>query len=286
MTDQPPAVSSDERARPLGGRVAVVTGGGRGVGRAIVRALARAGAVVLAAARTEAELAATVALVAADGGAAHARPVDVTDRAAVEALVAGAVSEFGAVDVLVNNAGSFAALGPVWAVEPEAWLRDVTTNLYGPFLCARAVLPHMRARRRGVILNLAGGGAIGAAPNFTGYGSSKAGILRFTESLAKEVAPDGVFVYALNPGLVRTAMTEALLAHPEVGTYNAGFVARMAGGHDVPPERAGDLAVFLAGLRDPRLSGRLFDVNWDYASLPERAETIARDDLQLLRLRR
>ena len=186
MTAEPPGGTG---AAALRGQVALVTGGGRGIGRAIVRALARAGATVLAAARTEAELAATVAQVARDGGTAHARPLDVTDRAAVDALVAGAVAEFGAVDVLVNNAGSFAALGPVWAVEPEAWLRDVTTNLYGPFLCARAVLPHMLARRQGVILNLTGGGATAAGPNYTGYASAKAGLVRFTDSLAGEVTP-------------------------------------------------------------------------------------------------
>ena len=270
----------------LRGQVAVVTGGGRGVGRAMVRCFARAGATVLAAARTTSELAETVEQVGRDGGIAHARRLDVTDQQAVEALVAGAVAEFGAVDILVNNAASFAALGPVAEVDPEAWLRDVTTNLYGTFLCARAVLPHMLARRRGVILNLSGGGASAAGPNYTGYASSKAGILRFTDSLAGEVTPAGVFVYAIGPGLVRTAMTEGLMAHPQIAAYNAGFADAMTAGRDVPPERAGELAVFLAGLRDPRLSGRVFSVDWDRGAILKQADAIARDDLYTLRLRR
>ena len=178
MMAEPPGGTG---AAELRGQVALVTGGGRGIGRAIVRALARAGATVLAPPAPRRSWRRPSRRWPGTAGRPTPGPWTSPTGQAVEALVAGAVAEFGAVDVLVNNAGSFAALGPVWAVEPEAWLRDVTTNLYGPFLCARAVLPHMRARRRGAILNLSGGGATGAGTNFTGYASSKAGILRFTE---------------------------------------------------------------------------------------------------------
>jgi NAD(P)-dependent dehydrogenase (short-subunit alcohol dehydrogenase family) len=161
----------------------------------------------------------------------------------------------------------------------------VTTNLFGTFLCARAVLPHMIGRRRGTIVTLSGGGATAPAPNYTGYACSKAAILRLTDSLAAEAAPHGVHVFALGPGLVRTAMTESLMRDPRIREYNPGFAAGMAGSRAVPPERAGALAVFLATLQDPRLSGRVFGVAGDYASAVAQADEIAGEDRQTLRLR-
>jgi NAD(P)-dependent dehydrogenase (short-subunit alcohol dehydrogenase family) len=278
---------ADARDAPaaLTGQVALVTGGGRGIGREIVRALARAGATVVAAARTRPEVDETVALVARDGGTARATALDVTDRDAVDGVVREVLAELGRIDVLVNNAGSFKALGPVWEADPEVWLKDVTTNLYGTFLCARAVLPQMIERRSGTIINLSGGGATSPGGGWTAYASSKAGVLRFTDSLAAEVAPHNIHVFALGPGLVRTTMTEYLLARPHVGEYNPGFVAAMTQGRTVSPEEAGQLAVFLATLRDPRLSGRTFGVGSDYRAAVERAEEVARDDLYVLRLR-
>ncbi len=186
----------------------------------------------------------------------------------------------------MNNAGTFAAVGPVWEVDPDLWLRDLTTNLVGTFLCARAILPHMIDRRRGTVINLTGGGAETPGPFYTGYACSKAGVLRFTDSLAAEVKPHGINVFAMAPGLVRTAITEYLQGHPGVPVYIPWFVPAMVAGRDVPPERAGQLAVFLATVQDPRLSGRVFGATTDYASAVERAEDIAREDLQTLRLRK
>jgi NAD(P)-dependent dehydrogenase (short-subunit alcohol dehydrogenase family) len=292
MTDA--ATPMHPRQVSVAGQIAVVTGAGRGIGQAIVRALAQSGVTVVAVSRTREELEQTVALVTHDGGTAHARSADVTDQAAVDALVPGVLTEFGPIDIWVNNAGSFTAVGPVWESDPVLWVRDLTTNLVGTFLCARAVLPSMIARRQGVIINLSGGGADEPAPRYTGYGCSKAGILRFTDSLAAEVAEHNIFVYALDPGVVRTAMTEGLLTIPNI---SPSFVAAMS--HTVPPEGAGHLAVSLAALREPRLSGRLFqvtsllhdanghdrEVSDGVAELVLKAETIARDDLYMLRLR-
>ena len=205
----------------LAGQIAVVTGAGRGTGQAIVRALAQSGATVVAVSRTHEELEQTVAPVTHDGGTAHAQMVDVTDQGAVDALVQGVLAGFGQIDMWVNNAGSSAATGsPVWESDPVLWVRDITTNLVGTFLCVRAVLPSMIARRQGVIINLSGGGADEPAPRYTGYACSKAGILRFTDSLAAEVAAHNIFVYALDPGLVRTAMTEVYCGYP---TFTQGL---------------------------------------------------------------
>jgi len=172
----------------------------------------------------------------------------------------------------------------VWETDPDLWWQDVTTNLYGTFLCTRAVLPTMIERRTGTIINLSGGGAASSAPYWSGYASSKAGVLRFTECLAAEVASYGIQAYAINPGLVRTAMTEFLLEQPRVAEYAPWFPPAMQGG-TVSPDLAGQLVVFLATVRDRRLSGRVFSVYAEYENLSAEAERIARDDLYMLRLR-
>ena len=155
-------------ANELVGQVALVTGGGRGIGRAIAQALATAGAAIAVTARSEDQLRETVALIERAGGRALALPADVTDRQAVEHLVADIERQLGPVDVLVNNAGIVGPLGPLWEADPEAWRRCLDVNLYGAFLCARAVLPGMVARRRGRIINMSTAISI-PAPYYTAY---------------------------------------------------------------------------------------------------------------------
>lgn len=271
---------------PLAGQVAIVTGGGRGIGRAISLALAAAGAAVAVASRTADQVAETVALTQARGGRAIGVPVDVTDQAATERLMAQVTEQLGPIDLLVNNAGSFGAIGPVWEVDPEHWWRDVETNLRGAFLCCRAVLPGMIARQRGKIINLSGGGSTNGFPYGSGYGSSKAAVVRFSECLALETRELGVQIFAMGPGLVRTAMTELQLSTPEGRRWLPRIGRMFEEGRDVPPERAGQLAVFLASNDVAHLTGRAVGVADDPEDLVLRAETIQQDDLYTLRLRR
>jgi NAD(P)-dependent dehydrogenase (short-subunit alcohol dehydrogenase family) len=272
--------------------VAIVTGGGRGIGRAIARALAGAGAQVAVAARSADQLAETVAQIERDGGHAIATPVDVTDAEGVVAVVQRVTRDLGPVDLLVNNAGSFAAIGPVWEVDPEQWWRDVETNLRGTFHCARAVLPGMIERGHGTIVNLSGGGSTNAFPYGSGYGSSKAAIVRFSEVLAKEAEKHGIYVYAMGPGLVRTAMTEYQLTTPQGQRWLPRIARSFEDGRNVPPERAGQLAVFLASLATQHptaaaaLSGRAFGVADNPDDLLRRAESIQQADHYTLRLSR
>lgn len=272
----------------LEGKVAIVTGAGRGIGRGIAMALAAAGAHTVCAARTHQQLAETVALIQQAGGRAEACVLDVTDRTATERMARQVQERHGRIDILVNNAGSFSAIGPVWEVDPETWWHDVTVNLYGTFLCSRAVLPYMLARRDGTIINLSGGGAAGPFAYGSGYGSSKAAVVRFTDCLAMEVRESNIRVYVMGPGLVRTAMTEYQLTSPDGQRYLARIAGMFAQGRDVPPERAGRLAVLLASNTDMRLSGRVFSVQ-DLDAWPDilaQAGTIAAEDSFALRLRR
>ena len=136
-------------------QIILITGGGRGLGRAIALGAAQTGVQVAVTARSKSELEETVELIQQAGGRAVALPADVTDHPAVVKVVAAAESQLGPIDVLINSAGSFQALGAAAQIDPDEWWREVEINLRGPFLCAHAVLPGMMARRSGRIINIA-----------------------------------------------------------------------------------------------------------------------------------
>ncbi len=241
----------------LKGEVAIVTGAGRGIGRQIALTQAAEGARVALMARTAAEIGAVAEEITAAGGVARAWPVDVTDLAATERVVAEVEADLGPVALVTNNAAAFAAIGPIWEVDPAAWWRDVETNVRGPFHLCRAVLPAMIARQRGRIINMTGGGTAGSFPMGSGYATSKAGVLRFTECVADSVADTGVLVFAMDPGLVRTAMTEYQLTS-EAGQTYLPDIERLFEDHiDVPPTFAARLSVEIGSGRFDKLAGRM-----------------------------
>lgn len=194
-------------ADEVAGRVALVTGAGKGIGRAVAHALARAGAHVGLVARTAADLERVAAEIrdAAPGARVSVAPADVADRAAVEGAVARVAAELGEVDVLVNNAG-VAEFGSVLEMEPEAWERIYRVNVLGTLHPTRAVLPGMIARRRGDVINVASTAGEKGAATTAAYAGSKAAVLRLTESLAAEVRNHGVRVTALLPSTVNTEL--------------------------------------------------------------------------------
>jgi 3-oxoacyl-[acyl-carrier protein] reductase len=258
-----------------------VTGGGRGVGRAIVQALGRAGAAVAVVGRTMSEIEATAALVSEDGGEATAVAADVTDQVAVERVGYIVEQRLGPVTILVNNAGTCNAIGPVWEVDPAEWRRDLETGLLGTFLCTRALLKGMIERRAGRVVNVSSYAAIRPTPHMAAYGCSKAALLHLTNSLAAETAAHGVAVFAITPGRVRTAMTDYMF---ESVAGKRWLNSEM---HDwLPPGRAGELSVFLASGRADALSGRFIHVLDDVRDLVRRSEEIRQDDLYVLRLRK
>jgi 3-oxoacyl-[acyl-carrier protein] reductase len=227
----------------LSARVALVTGGSRGLGRADALTLARAGAdVVIADIQVESDTGedaarygvlaqaaraqgavyteATADEIRALGRRALAVKVDVTDRAQVEATVARALDELGSVDILVNNAGTLDHVGQLLDQQPELWERDLRVNLTGAFNCAQAVWPHMRERRWGRIVNMASvAGTLGGFGQ-SSYSTTKAGLLGLTRSLALEGARHGITVNAIVPGVIGTeafnfgnpAMNERMIA--------------------------------------------------------------------------
>jgi 3-oxoacyl-[acyl-carrier protein] reductase len=226
---------------PLTGRTALVTGASGGIGAAIAVAFGAAGArVAVHYHRNATRAAGVVDQVVAAGG--HAFPVaaDVTDGASVRAMVETTLARFGALDVLVNNAGILdRAL--VHEMSEEAWDRVIATNLRSVFLCSRAVLPHMLDRGRGVIINMSSTLAQKGITGHAHYAAAKGGIIAFTRALAREVGPKGIRVNAIAPGPIETDMIGPVNAEAR-RRGSALFALRRFG----VPEDVAPTAVFLA----------------------------------------
>lgn len=241
----------------LQNQVAVVTGAGRGIGRAIAIEQAREGAKVALIARSENEIAEVGSEIEAAGGVARAYKADIVDTAAVAAVFARIEKDLGPVDLLTNNAGAFGGIGPIWEVDPDVWWRDVETNVRGTFNCCRAALSGMLARRQGRIINMTGGGTGNSFPHGSGYGSSKAAILRFTESVGDTLEGTGVLMFAMDPGLVRTSMTEYQLTSKAGQTYLPNISDLFDQKINVPPTKAARLSIEIGTGRFDRLKGRM-----------------------------
>jgi NAD(P)-dependent dehydrogenase (short-subunit alcohol dehydrogenase family) len=241
----------------LTGRVAIVTGGGAGIGAGIALTLGEAGAAVVVADLDEPSAATTVAAVEKAGGRAIAVTADVSDGPQVRALVTAALERLGGVDILVNNAG-IATTSLVEDLDEAAWRRVLDVNLTGPFLCAKAVLPHMRARGWGRIVNIASVAAkrisFMAAASYT---ASKAGLLGFTRHLAYEVARDGINVNAICPGPTLTPMYERN-ADEATLRERVGTVPKARW---MTPEDIGRATVFLCSPAADAICGIALDVD-------------------------
>src|SRR5512135_2550714 len=268
----------------LDGQVALVTGAGRGIGRAIALALSDAGAAVAVCARSQDDVTGVAGDIAERGGHALAVRCDVTDRQEVEGMAAAVEEALGPVDLLVNNAGQFGPVGPLAATDPDQWWQTLEVNLRGPLYCARAVLPGMLARRHGRIVNVCSGAGFAAIPMLSAYVVSKTALYRLSENLAAETRGRGVMVFAIDPGLVRTAISESALSCGEP-SIEQWFTDAFANQEDVSPESAATLVVYLASGAADVLSGRYIFATDDVAQMVARADEIEEHDLYVLRER-
>jgi len=278
------AMRGIEHQTGLAGQVALVTGGGRGIGRAVAATLAAAGAAVAVVARSEDQLAETVAQISRDGGHALALPVDVTDRRAIEQMATEVEQRLGPVDLLVNNAAVFSPPGPVCETDPDVWWHAVEVNLRGPYLCSRAVLPGMIARHNGRIINVSSGAGLRPIAYWTAYTMTKAALLRLSETMALETAEHGVSVFSVDPGTVRTAMSSYTLESAEGQKWSPWFRDIFDEGRDVPVERPAQLVLSIALGHADALSGRFIRVSDDMSGMLKRVGDDNSDDLYTLRL--
>ena len=241
----------------LTGRVALVTGAGRGIGRDLVLRLADEGATVVGLDVDSANLAAVEAELAERGGEFRTIQCDVTDGASVEAAVASIEATFGRVDILVNNAG-VAIGGPIETLPEETWRRCHDINLTGTFLTCKAVIPVMKRQRSGRIINAASFAAIVPSIGGAAYASSKAAVAHFTRVLAGEVGPWNITANAYAPGMVPTQMNHFAERAPEVQErlLDTLTLRRWESVEDVA-----NLICFLASDQAAYITGTLIDVS-------------------------
>ena len=225
--------------QPLSGKVAIVTGAGRGIGKAIAHAYAKAGAAVCCAARTEAALRDTVQDIVAAGGQGLAVPTDVTQLAAVKQMVRVTVETFGGLDIMVINAGVSADGRHVEDSDPEEWRTTLDVNLFGAYYCAQAAIPALKQRGAGKIITVGSGIGHHGLPGSSAYACSKAGLWMLTRVLAQELWPHNISVNELIPGPVVTSMAGAQAAQRQ-GVFG------IEGEWVKTPEEVIPLALFLA----------------------------------------
>jgi NAD(P)-dependent dehydrogenase (short-subunit alcohol dehydrogenase family) len=262
--------------------VALVTGAGRGIGRATAIALADAGYAVGLLARTRHELEQTADDVAARGGDALVAVADVTSQEAVHRAVTEIEKRFASIDLLVNNAGSMRAIGPVWEVDPDDWWTDVATSLRGAFLCCHEVVPGMVERRRGRIVNLTSYVAVRPSPHQSGYAAAKAGLASLTESLAASLEPHGVRAFAVAPAFTDTQLTRTA----QESDTGARWLPGLGTGRVVDADQSAKLIVWLAGGAGDALNGRFLHTLDAVEALVERIDEVHRLDLYAPRIRR
>lgn len=266
-------------------RVAVVTGGSRGIGKAVVRRLLEEGASVAFCGRNAQTLKAAAEELSAISRELLPVQADITHKSEIAALVQATLERFSSIDILVNNAGVYGPIGPAWEVDPDEWRESVSTNLVGPFLMCQAVLPAMIRGRRGKIINMSGGGAATPFPRYTAYAVSKAALVRYTETLAIELAEYNIQVNAVAPGFVATTLHQHTLAAGErAGTDFLRKTKEQLEQGGVDPAIPAALVAFLASDQADRITGKFISSVWDnWADFGRHLDEIAGTDVYTLR---
>jgi 3-oxoacyl-[acyl-carrier protein] reductase len=237
----------------LTGQTAIVTGAATGIGEAIALRLARAGATI-AVADLNQEGAREVA--SAIGGGAFALPINIANSDSVNSAIAAVLARTGQLDILVNNAGIAGRAAPLWEQTDEDWQQIIAVNLTGVFNCCRAAIPHMRSRSYGRIVNIASIAGKEGNPNMAGYSSTKAGVIGFTKSLAKEVATEGICVNAVAPAVVRTHILDQL-TEAQIDYMTQRIPMRRTG----KPEEIAAVVHFLASPDCSFVTGQCYDAS-------------------------
>lgn len=258
---------------PAPDKVAVVTGASRGLGALIARALATSGYAVCLLARNGPDAAAIAGEIASAGGLVMSRPVDVTDEDAVGEAVDEVIAAWGRIDLLVNNAGSIEREVPLWEADVDQWWSVMSTNVRGPFLMTRAVVPHMIAAGGGRVVNLNSGAALQERADLTAYCASKSALARITGGIHLAGWAHGIRAFDLSPGHVRTEMTLSMQLHLDRTQWT-------------DPADVTDLLLALAGGELDAWSGRFVRAGVDTpASLRVQAEDGLDEHARTIRLR-
>lgn len=252
----------------LQGKVAIVTGGGRGIGRAIAKKFAAEGAAVVVSARSDSEIRQVADEIRSAGGKAEAVAADVSREADCERIVERARRSFAAIHILVNNAGVYGPVQPVEKISPSEWDEVIAVNLRGPFLLSRLVLPEMYKQGEGAILNITSIAAKAAFQLNSPYAASKAGLIGLTHTLAAEAARKGVRVNAISPGPVPETMMSQDLGRKLAEYFQAdseklfqGMLQGILQGRPQTTEEIAAAALFLVSNQASAITGQTLNVD-------------------------
>lgn len=237
----------------LTGQTAIVTGAATGIGEAIAQRLAGAGATI---AIVDLDLAGAERVAAAIGNGSFGVRADVSNAAEAGGAVQEAIKRTGRIDILVNNAGIAGPSAPIWEQTDEHWQRNIAINLTGVFNFCRAVIPHMRSRGYGRIVNIASIAGKEGNPRMVPYSATKAGVIGLTKSLGKEVATEGICVNAVAPAVVQTQILDQLT--PEQVTYMTEKIPMRRTGK---PQEIAAVVHFLASPDCSFVTGQCYDAS-------------------------
>lgn len=249
----------------LDGRVAVVTGGNRGIGRSIALGMARAGAAVAILARDEKKNSAVLAELQAIGVPAMASHLDVTERDTLADAINKIEQELGKVDVLVNNAGNAIVSGGILNESEADWDTVIATHLHATFLMSKAAATSMAKRKRGKIINLASMYSIFGSGLLPSYSAAKGGIVQLTKSMAIEFAAHNIQVNAIAPGWIATEMTAMARNDPDFAEFNKMILARTPAARWGEADEVAGAAVFLASGAADFITGTTLPVDGGYS---------------------
>jgi 2-dehydro-3-deoxy-D-gluconate 5-dehydrogenase len=258
-------MSSNSSPFALSGRVAVITGGNRGIGRSIALAMARAGAAIAVLSRNEEKNSQVLAELKAIGGAAMALQLDVTERETLSGAMATVERELGGLDILVNNAGVASVTGGILNESPEVWDTTLATHLDATFLLSKLAATSMVKRNRGKIINLASMYSYFGAGMLPSYGAAKGAIVQLTKAMAVELAPHHIQVNALAPGWIATEMTAMARENPDFAEFNRMILARTPAARWGEADEVAGAAVFLASAAADFITGVTLPVDGGYS---------------------
>jgi NAD(P)-dependent dehydrogenase (short-subunit alcohol dehydrogenase family) len=259
----------------LSSKPALITGAGRGIGRAIAQRLAADGAPVTLLARSRGDIDAVAAGIVARGGSALAIAADVTDARAVAAAMTIASTRFGAVRILVNNAGTPGPYGPIGVADPQSWWASQQLHQYAPLLTMSAAIPGMQKAGGGRIINIVSSAATIPIPHMSAYGVGKCAALRLTETVDLEQRGHGIRAFALHPGTIMTDMARSTMSDPEAIRWIPEGIAMLNG--ITTEESAADLkrcvevVAALAAGQYELLAGRYLHISFDLDALARAA---------------
>lgn len=250
----------------LKNKVVVITGGGQGIGRSLAIEFAQKQAKLIICARTKKDVLSVQKEIIALGGKCEGFSVDVSNNNKINKFFNYVLKKYGKVDVLINCAGIYGPIGPLEKNDMVLWKKTLDINILGTAHCIHSVIPSMKKRRQGKIINLCGGG-VGSnkiKPNFSAYIASKASIVGLTEVLSNELKTSGIQINAISPGAVNTRLLDQVLTSRNLTGeefYKESIEQKKKGG--TPPEKAAQLCLFLATSKANFITGKLLSAVWD-----------------------